>query len=194
MTAAMAADPAQKSCSALAKHQEMIRNPYLRVLLAEHPSRAGRMTIELFGPTCDESVNQITGETIKLLKVLAEQTELRTRIDALFHGDRINRAENRTVHHVARRAPRKTSIVIDGQDVMPGVHVVLDKMANFSNRIRGRAWKGHSGKRIRNVINLGIGGSGHGPLMAYEALKHCGDRTRSSTLQFVKSTHSPLTE
>jgi glucose-6-phosphate isomerase len=125
----------------------------------------------------DYSKNLVTDETIQLLKVLAEQAELRSRIDAMFRGDRINVTENRAVLHVALRTPRGTSIAVDSVDVIPGVHGVLDKMADFSNRVRSGAWKGHSGKRIRNVINIGIGGSDLGPVMAYEALKHYSDRT-----------------
>jgi glucose-6-phosphate isomerase len=137
------------------------------------------MTVEAAGLTLDYSKNRITDETIRLLLALAEHSGLRARIDAMFRGDRINVTENRAALHVALRAPRGTSIVVGGENVVPQVHAVLDKMADFSERVRNGAWEGHTGKRIRNVINIGIGGSDLGPVMAYEALKHYSDRSLS---------------
>ncbi len=133
----------------------------------------------------DYSKNRVTDETLKLLLQLAEESGLQARIDAMFRGEKINITEKRAVLHVALRAPRGTSIVVDGQNVVPAVHAVLDKMTDFSNRVRSGAWKGHTGRRIRNVINVGIGGSDLGPVMAYEALKHYSDRTM--TFRFVSN-------
>src|SRR4029077_93998 len=133
----------------------------------------------------DYSKNRVIDETLKLLLQLAEESGLRARIDAMFHGEKINVTENRAVLHVALRAPRGTSITVDGENVGPQVHGVLDKMAEVSNRVRSGAWKGHTGKRIRNVINVGIGGSDLGPVMSYEALKHYSDR--SMTFRFVSN-------
>jgi glucose-6-phosphate isomerase len=146
------------------------------------------MTTEAAGIYLDYSKNRITDETLKLLAQLAEESGLRARIDAMFRGEKINRTENRAVLHVALRAPRGTSIVVDGRNVVPDVHAVLDKMAGFSNRVRSGAWKGYTGKRIRNVVNIGIGGSDLGPVMAYEALKHYSDRTM--TFRFVSNVDS----
>src|SRR5881398_811602 len=134
------------------------------------------MTAEAVGIFLDYSKNRITDETLKLLLRLAEESGLRARIDAMFRGEKINVTENRAVLHVALRAPRGASIIVDGENVVPQVHAVLDKMADFSDRVRSGAWKGHTGKRIRNVINVGIGGSDLGPVMAYEALKHYSER------------------
>jgi glucose-6-phosphate isomerase len=133
----------------------------------------------------DYSKNLVLDETLKLLLQLAEESGLRARIDAMFRGEKINVTEKRAVLHVALRAPRGTSIVVDGVNVVPEVHAVLDKMTDFSNRVRSGAWKGHTGKRIRNVINIGIGGSDLGPVMAYEALKHYSDR--NMTFRFVSN-------
>ena len=179
MTAATAAVSASAAWKALAQHQREIRDLHLRELFADDPARAERMTVEATGLTLDYSKNRITDHTIKLLLALAEHSGLRGRIDAMFRGDRINVTENRAALHVALRAPRGTSIVVDGENVVPQVHAVLDKMADFSERVRNGAWKGHTGKRIRNVINIGIGGSDLGPVMAYEALKHYSDRSLS---------------
>jgi glucose-6-phosphate isomerase len=137
------------------------------------------MTAEAVGLYLDYSKNRITGETLKLLVQLAEESGLRTRIDAMFRGEKINFTEKRAVLHVALRAPKGATIVVDGENVVPLVHAVLDKMADFSNRVRSGAWLGHTGKRIRNVINIGIGGSDLGPVMAYEALKHFSERAMS---------------
>ena len=143
------------------------------------------MTAEAAGLFLDYSKNRITDETLKLLVQLAEESGLRARIDAMFRGDKINITENRAVLHVALRAPKGASIVVDGENVVPQVHAVLDKMADFSNRVRSGEWKGHTGKRIRNVVNIGIGGSDLGPVMAYEALKHYSDR--AMTFRFVSN-------
>ena len=143
------------------------------------------MTAEAAGLFLDYSKNRITDETLKLLIELAEESGLRSRIDAMFRGEKINVTEKRAVLHVALRAPKGTSIVVDGENVVPQVHAVLDKMADFSNRVRSGEWKGHTGKRIRNVINIGIGGSDLGPVMAYEALKHYSDR--DLTFRFVSN-------
>jgi glucose-6-phosphate isomerase len=161
---------------ALETHHEKIKNTPLRSLFSDDPQRADRFTIEAAGLFLDYSKNRITDETRKLLLQLAQESGLRERIDAMFRGEKINITENRAVLHVALRAPKGESIIVDGQDVVPPVHAVLDKMAAFSDRVRSGAWKGHTGKRIRNVINIGIGGSDLGPVMAYEALKYYSDR------------------
>jgi glucose-6-phosphate isomerase len=170
---------------ALRAHYEKVRGVHLRDLFAEDRERGERMTAEDAGIFLDYSKNRITDETVKLLVQLAEESGLRQRIDAMFRGEKINITENRAVLHVALRASRGTSIVVDGENVVPEVHAVLDKMADFSNRVRSGEWKGHSGKRIRNVINIGIGGSDLGPVMAYEALKHYSHR--SITFRFVSN-------
>ncbi|MGA8534852.1 MAG: glucose-6-phosphate isomerase [Candidatus Tumulicola sp.] len=184
MTAASAA-PRSAAWSALGDHYEKIRDVHLRELFAEDPSRGDRLTLEAAGIYLDYSKNRITGETLKLLLRVAEEAGLRGRIDAMFRGEKINVSERRAVLHVALRAPRGESIVVDGNDVVPAVHAVLDKMADFSRRVRGGVWRGHTGKRIVNVINVGIGGSDLGPVMAYEALKHYSDR--SMTFRFVSN-------
>jgi glucose-6-phosphate isomerase len=161
---------------ALETHHDKIKTTPLRSLFADDPQRADRFTIEAAGLFLDYSKNRITDETRKLLLQLAQESGLRERIDAMFRGEKINITENRAVLHVALRAPKGESIIVDGQDVVPPVHAVLDKMAAFADRVRSGAWKGHTGKRIRNVINIGIGGSDLGPVMAYEALKYYSDR------------------
>jgi glucose-6-phosphate isomerase len=166
-------------------HFQQVRELHLRKLFATDPERGKRLTAEAEGIYLDYSKNRITGETIKLLIQLAEESGLRTRIDAMFRGDKINTTENRAVLHVALRAPRGTSIAVDGHNVVPDVHAVLDKMAEFSNRVRSGEWKGHTGKRIRNIVNIGIGGSDLGPVMAYEALKHYSER--ALTFRFVSN-------
>src|SRR5882724_11807465 len=148
----------------LEAHYQKIRELHLRQLFAEDPKRGERMTVEAVGLYLDYSKNRVTDETLKLLMQLAEESGLRGRIDAMFRGDKINITENRAVFYVALRAPRGESIVVDGENVVPQVHAVLDKMADFSNRVRTGAWKGYTGKRIRNVINVGIGGSDLGPV------------------------------
>ena len=170
---------------ALAAHYEKVRDAHLRKLFADDPDRGERLTAEAAGVFLDYSKNRITDETLELLVQLAGECGLRQQIDAMFRGDKINITENRAVLHVALRAPRAASIVVDGENVVPQVHAVLDKMADFSNRVRSGAWKGHTGKRIRNVVNIGIGGSDLGPVMAYEALKHYSDRTM--TFRFVSN-------
>lgn len=149
---------------------------HLRTLFAEDPERGTRMTVEADGLFLDYSKNRITDDTIRLLIQLAEESGLQERIDAMFRGEKINVTENRAVLHVALRAPREATILVDGENVMPKVHAVLDQMTDFANRVRSGEWKGHTGKRIRNVVNIGIGGSDLGPVMAYEALKHYSDR------------------
>jgi glucose-6-phosphate isomerase len=170
---------------ALIAHHQKMRDLHLRKLFADDPKRAERMTVEAVGLYLDYSKNRVTDETLKLLVQLADESGLRGRIDAMFRGDKINITENRAVLHLALRAPRGASIVVDGENVVPQVHAVLDKMADFSARVRSGAWKGYTGKRIRNVINVGIGGSDLGPVMAYEALKHYSDR--SMTFRFVSN-------
>src|SRR6516165_815791 len=162
---------------ALEAHYEKVRKLHLRQLFADDPKRGERLTAEAIGIYLDYSKNRITDETLKLLLQLAEESGLRARIDAMFQGEKINITEKRAVLHVALRAPKSARIVVDGKNVVPEVHAVLDKMADFCNRVRSGAWKGHTGKRIRNVINIGIGGSDLGPVMAYEALRHYSDRT-----------------
>src|SRR6266576_3308801 len=171
--------------NALVAHHQNVRELHLRKLFADDPTRGERMTIGAVGLFLDYSKNRVTDETLKLLVQLADESGLRERIDAMFRGDKINITENRAVLHVALRAPKGASIVVDGENVVPQVHAVLDKMADFSNRVRTGAWKGYTGKRIRNVINVGIGGSDLGPVMAYEALKHYSDR--SMTFRFVSN-------
>ncbi len=173
------------SWRALASHYKKVSNLHLRELFAEDPKRGERMTAEAVGLYFDYSKNRITDETLKLLLKLAEEAGLQSRIDAMFRGEKINLTENRAVLHTALRAPRGASIVVDGEDVVPKVHAVLDNMADFSDRVRSGAWKGHTGKRIRNVVNIGIGGSDLGPVMAYEALKAYSDR--SMTFRFVSN-------
>jgi len=162
-----------------------MRSRHLRGLFADDPTRGERMTAQVAGVYLDYSKNRIDDETLRLLVELAEQSELSARIDAMFRGEKINVTENRAVLHVALRAPRGASIVVDGKNVVPEVHAVLDKMADLAIRIRSGQWKGHTGKRIRNVINIGIGGSDLGPVMAYEALKYYSDR--AMTFRFVSN-------
>jgi len=175
----------RKAWKALQTHHTKVKELHLRQLFAEDPQRGERLTAEAAGLFLDYSKNRITDETLKLLIQLAEESGLRDRMEAMFRGDKINITENRAVLHVALRAPRATSIVVDGVNVVPEVHAVLDKMADFSNRVRSGAWLGYTGKRIRNVINIGIGGSDLGPVMAYEALKHYSER--SLTFRFVSN-------
>ena len=175
----------RQAWKALEAHSKEIQKSHLRNLFADDPKRGERLTLEAVGIYFDYSKNLVTDETLKLLLQLAEESGLRERIDAMFRGEKINITEKRAVLHVALRAPRGTSIVVDGVNVVPEVHAVLDKMTDFSNRVRSGAWKGHTGKRIRNVINIGIGGSDLGPVMAYEALKHYSDR--NMTFRFVSN-------
>jgi len=170
---------------ALQAHSRQIQGKHLKQLFADDPQRGERFTVEATGIFLDYSKNRITDETLKLLIQLAEESGLRERIDAMFSGEKINITENRAVLHVALRAPKSESIFVDGADVVPAVHAVLDKMAAFAERVRSGAWKGHTGKRIRNVINIGIGGSDLGPVMAYEALKYYSQR--DITFRFVSN-------
>ena len=180
--------PKRKAWKNLQTHYKKVRDLHLRNLFADDPKRGERMTAEAVGLFLDYSKNRITEETIKLLIELAEESGLQSRIGAMFRGEKINTTEKRAVLHVALRAPKGASIVVDGENVVRQVHNVLDKMAKFSNRLRSGEWKGHTGKRIRNVINIGIGGSDLGPVMAYEALKHYSDRTM--TFRFVSNVDS----
>lgn len=168
-----------RSWQALEKHYETVQGLHLRQLFADDPKRGDRFTLEAAGLYLDYSKNRITEQTVKLLLQLADECQLRDRIGAMFGGEKINITENRAVLHVALRAPKNASIVVDGENVVPEVHEVLDKMSAFSERVRSGAWKGHTGKRIRNVVNIGIGGSDLGPVMAYEALKYYSDRSLS---------------
>jgi glucose-6-phosphate isomerase len=172
-TAPLTSRPAWK---ALTNHFAAIGKTHLRDLFQQDPARGERLTLSAEGLFLDYSKNRITDETLTLLLQLAEQSGLRAHIDAMFSGQKINITENRAVLHVALRAPASESILVDGQDVVPAVHAVLDKMAAFADRVRSGAWKGHTGKRIRTVVNIGIGGSDLGPVMAYEALKHYTQR------------------
>jgi glucose-6-phosphate isomerase len=181
---------------ALVAHHRQVRELTLRELFAADASRGETMTLEAAGIYLDYSKNRITRETIGLLVDLAAQCGLRERIDAMFRGEKINITEDRAVLHVALRAPREASIVVDGANVVPEVHAVLDRMATFAERVRNGTWKGHTGKRIRNVVNIGIGGSDLGPVMAYEALRHFSERSMAFRFvsnvdgtDFVEATH-----
>jgi glucose-6-phosphate isomerase len=170
---------------ALEAHHARVRDTHLRALFAADPSRAERMTAEAAGWFLDYSKHRVTDETMTLLLRLAGDAGLRGRIDAMFGGERVNVTENRAVLHVALRAPRGTAIRVDGRDVVPDVHGVLDRMAAFCDRVRSGAWTGHTGRRIRNVVNIGIGGSDLGPVMAYQALRSYADR--GLVLRFVSN-------
>jgi glucose-6-phosphate isomerase len=181
---------------ALAAHQKKIKARHLRELFASDPKRGERMTAEAVGLFLDYSKNRVTGETLKLLVKLADESGLRTRIKAMFRGDKINITENRAVLHTALRAPKNARILVDGKNVVPDVHAVLDKMTKFTERLRRGTWRGHTGKRIRNVVNIGIGGSDLGPVMAYEALRHYSKRDMTfhyvsnvDGADFVEATH-----
>jgi len=170
---------------ALAEHSKEIRKLHLRELFASDSTRGEKLAAEGAGLFLDYSKNRVTETTLKLLLQLAEECDLRGRVDAMFRGEKINTTEKRAVLHVALRAPKNATILVDGKNVVPAVHDVLDKMATFSNRIRSGEWVGHTGKRIRNIVNIGIGGSDLGPVMAYEALRHYTDR--SLTFRFVSN-------
>jgi len=185
MTTGMGPLTERPAWKALEAHYQKVRELHLRKLFEDDPDRGERMTAEATGLYLDYSKNRITGETLKLLVQLAEQSGMRTRIDAMFRGEKINLTEKRAVLHVALRAPKGAVIVVDGENVVPRVHAVLNKMADFSSRVRNGAWLGHTGKRIRNVVNIGIGGSDLGPVMAYEALKHYSER--AMTFRFVSN-------
>src|SRR5947199_702659 len=170
---------------ALQAHYRDIRGHHLRQWFADDRTRGERLTAEAAGIYLDYSKNRVTDATLKLLIELAEQSDLRGRMDAMFRGERINVTENRAVLHVALRAPRGTTIVVDGENIVDQVHAVLDAMSGFANRVRSGAWTGHTGKRLSNVVNIGIGGADLGPVMAYEALKHYSDR--AMTFRFVSN-------
>jgi len=171
--------------AALEQHYQTMKDVHLRQLFAEDRKRGDRLAVEASGIYLDYSKNRITDETLTLLLRLAEESGLRDHIEAMFRGDSINVSEKRAVLHVALRAPRGASIIHDGRNVVPEVHAVLDKMTDFADRLRSGVWKGHTGKRIRNVVNIGIGGSDLGPVMAYEALKHYSER--AMTFRFVSN-------
>jgi glucose-6-phosphate isomerase len=175
----------RKAWIALKAHAKQMQSTHLRQLFDEDPRRAEKFTVGAVGLYFDYSKNRISEKTVKLLVDLARESGLAARIEAMFRGEKINITENRAVLHVALRAPKDASMVVDGKNVVPEVHAVLDRMADFCDRVRSGAWKGHTGKRIRNVINVGIGGSDLGPVMAYEALKHYSER--SMTFRFVSN-------
>jgi glucose-6-phosphate isomerase len=170
---------------ALEAHHQAIRDVHLRTLFADDPKRGEQMTAEAAGLYLDYSKNRVTEETLKLLFDLAKAADLCGRIEAMFRGEKINVSEGRAALHVALRAPRSASILVDGENVVPEIHAVLDRMADLSDRIRRGTWKGHTGRRIRNIVNIGIGGSDLGPVMAYEALKHYSER--AMTFRFVSN-------
>ena len=181
---------------ALATHEKQIKKSHLRKLFADDPKRGQKFSLEAAGLFLDYSKNRITDKTLKLLLQLADESGLRGKIDAMFSGEKINITENRAVLHVALRAPRKATILVDGKNVVPEVHSVLDKLAAFSDRIRSGAWKGFTGKSIKNIVNVGIGGSDLGPVMAYEALKHYSQRglvfrfvSNVDGIDFAEATH-----
>ena len=175
----------RKAWKALEAHSRVVRESHLRTLFAEDPKRGERMTLEAAGLFLDYSKNRITDETVRLLIDLANESGLRQRIDAMFSGEKINITEKRAVLHTALRAPKGATILVDGENVVPGVHEVLDRMSAFAKRIRSGEWTGHSGKPIKNFVNIGIGGSDLGPVMAYEALRHFSDR--DLTFRFVSN-------
>jgi len=169
----------------LETHYQKLRDGHLRRLFADDPNRGERMTVNAAGLLLDYSKNRITDETLELLLALAEECRLQERMEAMFRGDKINFTEGRAVLHTALRAPRESSVIVEGENVIPKVHTVLDRMADFSQRVRSGEWKGHTGKRIRNVISVGIGGSDLGPVMAYEALRFYSER--NLTFRFVSN-------
>src|SRR5262245_28391201 len=171
--------------AALQAHHKRIAPLHLRKVFADDPKRGERLTLEAAGIYLDYSKNRVTDETLSLLVQLADESGLRERIDAMFGGQRINVSENRAVLHTALRAPKGTTVRVDGENVVPQVHAVLDKMSDFANRVRSGAWKGHTGKPIRNIVNIGIGGSDLGPVMAYEALRSYSER--AITFRFVSN-------
>jgi glucose-6-phosphate isomerase len=186
----------QPAWKKLEAHFQQLRSVHLRDLFAQDPQRGERFTLDALGLYCDYSKHRITDETLRLLLDLANECGLREQIDAMFRGDKINSTEQRAVLHVALRAPRGARLFVDGQDVVPEVHAVLDKMTAFANRVRRGEWQGYSGKRIRNVVNIGIGGSDLGPVMAYEALRHYSARDLSfrfvsnvDSTDFAEATH-----
>jgi glucose-6-phosphate isomerase len=185
MTAKIAPLTQRPAWQALGQHHRKLRDVHLRELFRDDPGRGERLAVEAAGLYFDYSKHRVTDETMRLLFALAEEAGLRARIGAMFAGEKINVTERRAVLHVALRAPRSASITVDAENVVPGVHEVLDRMGDFARRVRDGSWKGHTGKRIRNVINIGIGGSDLGPVMAYEALRHFSDR--NLTVRFVSN-------
>jgi glucose-6-phosphate isomerase len=177
--------PERKAWKELIVHHKLMVKKHLRILFAEDPKRGERLTVEASGIFLDYSKNRLNDKTIGLLIKLATESGLRERIDAMFGGEKINITEDRAVLHVALRAPKGSKIFVDGKNVVPQVYEVLDRMTDFSNNVRSGKWKGHTGKRIRNIVNIGIGGSDLGPVMAYEALRHYSDR--SITFRFVSN-------
>jgi len=175
----------RSSWKALERHHQEVRSLHLKSLFAADPDRGKRMTAEAAGLFLDYSKNRVTDQTLDLLVELAREAGLQARIEAMFRGDAINTTERRPVLHIALRAPKGATIVVNGENVVPQVHAVLDRMAAFSDRIRDGRWTGHTGKRIRNILNIGIGGSDLGPVMAYEALKHYSDR--AMTFRFISN-------
>jgi glucose-6-phosphate isomerase len=175
----------RRAWKALQAHYKQVRALHLRSFFADDPGRGGRLSAEGVGILLDFSKNRITDDTLKLLVTLAEESGLRGKIDAMFRGEKINVSENRAVLHVALRVPKGASIIVDGENVVPRVHAMLDKMAGFCDQVRSGVWKGHTGKRIRHTINIGIGGSDLGPVMAYEALKYYSER--AMTFRFVSN-------
>src|SRR5215217_7497381 len=185
MTTPGASLTTRPSWKALEAHYKKVREVHMRTLFSDDPQRSSRLTVQGVGLLLDYSKHRITDDTIRLLLQLAEESDVRSRIETMFHGEKINVTEQRAVLHVALRAPKGTSILVDGENVVPKVHAVLDKMTDCANRVRTGAWKGHTGKRIRHVVNIGIGGSDLGPVMAYEALKHYSER--GMTFRFVSN-------
>ncbi len=180
--------PERSAFKALREHHAKVAERHLRDLFDEDPDRGERLCVEGCGLYLDYSKNRVVDETLGLLVQLAEESELEQRRDMMFRGDRINVSENRSVLHVALRMPKGSSLVVDGVDVVAEVHAVLDRMATFAQRIRSGDWKGHTGKRIKNIVNIGIGGSDLGPVMAYEALRHYSER--DMTFRFVSNVDS----
>ncbi|CAN5877879.1 hypothetical protein BH20GEM1_BH20GEM1_05720 [soil metagenome] len=176
---------ARPAWKALETHYARMRDVHLRQLFADDPRRGEHLTAEAAGIYLDYSKHRVTDETMRLLVALADEVGLRRRIEAMFHGEEINVTEGRIVLHVALRTPKDQVIVVDGEDVVPEVHAVLDRMAEFAGKLRGGQWRGHTGKRIRNVVNIGIGGSDLGPVMACDALRHYSDR--DLTFRFVSN-------
>ena len=185
MTTSIPQPTKRAAWQALEAHYPKVRELHLWKLFADDPKRGERMATEAVGIYFDYSKHRITDETLRLLLKLAEESGLRARIDAMFRGEKINVTEKRAVLHVALRAPKEVSIFVDDEDVVPQVHAVLDKMTDFSTLVRSGEWKGHTGKPMRNVINIGIGGSDLGPVMAYEALRHYS--RRDLTFRFVSN-------